>query len=492
MNSNIDHEDKDENVQVIDFLRDIESSAKKILRDPKRDGGNKLCKTPVTKQCEVYKGGPKIKSQSNSKELHERLKMSPFYESWKDYNDNRHMQQKKGHDSIEETINIHGCKDKIEDNGKDRYDMKVHLQSSYLRQRFRCDQHLSRQEDENKFASQLKSDESISLSESSTKHPLSVFLSNHVDTIASRFKTRTKHNQQSKEKIDDIEKCWMVNKEGLSRSLARMKNEEDKNRIDYSCIKALVGDNCQLQSVPIDIATKGFITKQLITDCKKIEDQILNVEDMKTQGCTPPSRVPKLTPECWQLLIFESMSNGKYKMSIRKIKERCIDDNGNHQQEYWVIDLYDSYDLLRRFVLVTDEVKVIIKNSIGTDNKPKSTSQNKKCVYSQDFTRSSGDIELSGECSVTMYQDGISTIAMLRFDFDDTETHYGLTRTDPVEIHIPVYEIMTRIRKNYTFKASDNDFWFSESNGQLIWKPLLDLLSLNVLDSKVRQQKSDL
>ena len=525
MNLNFDNDDHGDNSNVANFIRDVEVSAKKIIRDGIRNRKSKSkgstykqVLAPLSKQGE---GTSKVEDRDyrsgysrdeyvtlNGNSLYLKLKESPFYESWEQWNRTKQHNKDLFANSLDAgiydmkkgmtTSSALSCNEKRckKCNESDRYDMKIHLQSSALRKRYRCDQTLEMQEDENETGkkSQLQVVENQHKKEETTinTHPLYDSLFRHVGTVTARIKRMTQKRLLSRDQIKNVHSCWVINKEGLSRTIKRNFKNYDSNRFEKIHVEVLLGNKSQIQSVPLNWAAQLFNTNK----SKKEDYSRKNVNHRHNSKSYPThheveknilKHIPvKLTPECWPLIIHENISYGQYKISISTMKERHTERTDCQSQEYWIVDVFGkSYKLLRRFVLLRSEVESI--NSSLPIKQFEFPLHKRKCVHLQEIDRETMDLKLLGECRVWVYiaKDARTIAAAFQFSFENGESRYGITCTAPIEVQCHVSEIMIRLRKHFICKAFDYEFWFSENNGKMIWEPLINQMNFDVVDSKV-------
>ncbi len=472
----------DHNKNNADFIRDVELFARNALR--KSDDSTKQSCIPTLKRIAPDRSDDKLKGKS--KLVHEKLRNSPFYESWEQWIKTK-QNCKDNHDDRTILYNRTEGKDKSKNDDKDRYDIKVHLQSSYLRMRFRCDQVLTKEDNE------IGSDDNSEGQSSVKMHPLYKSLLRHVDSMTDRVKLMTKKRLESTKCVIDIETTWIMYKNGLSRYVSRNKGKNGDPNVNDVNLDVLLGNNCQIQSVPLDQATKKFDSfsnsKSLHSKskcCYNLNDDSGSMgSDTKQEDLEQCSNHVhlKLTPECWSLFLYETISYGNHKVSIRRMKRRDEEELDYDPTAYWVVDVFENYKPEKRFVLLANEVHSIIHSTRVTNSK---SNEGRKCVHSQTMNIDWEELRLVGLYTVCIIVDENTAItAIVRIEFGDIETRYGLTCIAPFEIHIPVYEIMARLQKLYLCKAFDEQFWISEQNGDLIWEPLIKHMAIKVSEKMV-------
>ena len=600
MKNHNDKEEDDESsnqIQMADFIRDVELSAKKLLRDDdhhKRQKMNKISSSNTCNNNNKHSIQAKKRSVNNDyqqqkqqpqqlpyTDLHHKLKGSPFYEAWEEWNKSKTKQ------NIENTIaathttcthhndgmytenvmkqGLHNGRMKsgsgsysLKENTK-RFDMKEHLTSNSLRKRFRCDQKLilderrnnsnsckaisnscsgggssgissktyekedskeefiqleHKQQQQQQHAVEEDQDQGDNLS-ASYPHPLEESLFHHIDIITTRIKTLTQKRIESAPRIKDVQSCWDLNKKGLS-SCDRAKGSKGQKlsmmdyEDDYSDRSSeLLGDNCQLQSVPLHMATQSFVetvtTKKeseessIISTTKTVQDDKAMVERNASddnENESDSSSILKIPPECWSLAVVEDIFKGDLKLSIHLMRGRNTPGSDFPSEEkvdyedcteYWIVDVYNkSFQHVKTFVFLDEEVESLIENF---DAPPTSASEEKeqRCVHTQQVSIDVGGTKLCGLYTVTIRTNEKNEIeATITIDFDDIESRYGMTRKTPIIFSFPVYEIIARLRLLHVCKASDNNLWFSEKNGKLIWEPLFERLQIKVVSDEVR------
>ncbi len=572
---NVNDINDDDNVQVADFIREVEISAKKILRDDKRNrnkkvssstsasyrsygsgcgGGsnNNFCKSssktttsPLIRKHVNWKGKDDFLDEeekgnsNNTKYLHEtlhrKLKDSPFYESWEEWNKSKRNTISANNNNTN-TMEDHGLfakrimggnksinsnvshrikplkkyKESSSCETDERFDMKTQLHANALRKRYRCDQALMdvKSDDNDAETDDKAGDDKVTQShnkESSghgqiqsndpvkvqAHHPLYESLLNHINAVSGRIRLMAKKRFEARVQIKDVHECWMVNAEGLSRS-SNVQNEtievdgDDKMSFNRKQVDPkLLGETTQIQSVSLGQATQAF-RSHCITKVDSSSSCIMSPANVSTSN-NYYNYLPivKITPESWPLIVFEEISYKRFKVSIHLMRGRSAEHDDNNIHEYWVIDIYDiSYKLKKRLVLLYKEVKSITKDYHVL--RSVSFLKREKIVHRQEITKDVGEMTLTGQYFVGIHVNEDRTItASFTIKFENIESHYGFASVEPYKADCPVYEIIIRLHKHNICKAFDYDFWSSENNGELIWSPLLDLMKFKFVKKKV-------
>lgn len=466
---------------ISNFIQAVESSAKKILRDGKRNEhkkkNQKLTYSGAGIDCEQES---KL-SNHNDSSVHQKCRNSPFYQAWEEWN-----QKRKNEKDLDNPFENHRGKTRYKSNmaasyrrdnvsaykgtNASRYNMKANLQSTMLRKRYRCD---AKQE----------------YTYPSATHPLHRYLLQHVNAIAMRIKAMTVKRVLSKDQVKDVNQCWHLNRDCLSQKIAR-----EQKKLDRCTNLLLLSESSQIQSVPLhEVHTLfdpacdviGSYDKFLREDMEDIyvsmppiESAISIIDDLEL---STTSRT--LTPQCWSLINRESILYGNYTVSVNKIKCR----NDNNSDEYWVIELHTLHHKLeKRYILLKKEVELIISCIDLTSFSQSENINKRKCVHSQKISMVVDEMTLIGKCEVWISVDKIEIVnASFRFEFEHIDSYYGMIYFEPTEIQCPVYEIMTRLHKQYLCKSNDHKFWFSEHNDDLIWKPIISCLRVNMMTTQV-------
>ncbi len=389
-----DHHQQQQHQQqrTADFIRDVELSAKKILRDDhsskykiqtqkhsSKKTSSSSSSSSATTTTKNTNPTAVAATMSHKELLHHKLKGSPFYEAWEEWNKSKNMKKQaildngssgsssnyhyngnddnnydddngmfvngasNKHNSIKAYIGQGHSRTKQLSHSQNRFDMKEHLTIKSLRKRFRCDQDLELEDERNyKMApsaaavvvgkesreQQLKDkeenghngeDEGGRGDTLSQQHPLEEYLFRHVNTIRSRMKVMTQKRIESMPHIKDIQSCWDINKVGLRQGGSMKKGMSEGGDDEEGAKDEERSSELQGDNCQLQSVPLHKATQAYVNfDCTKKEG-----EDSDVATCTDSLTTSPLNNEIYSEMHINEHGIDNYEESSIKIIPEC-------------------------------------------------------------------------------------------------------------------------------------------------------------------------
>ena len=463
-----------------DFLRNVESSARRILR-----------------KHNAIRSGKTILKTSDPQQM---IKASPFYEPRKERNPNRHKKL-----SVEDIntqaseLHIHSklSSNKIpvvynrrrKNNKKNnactpakglkkrecsreswRLD-DIILDSSTLRNRFRSDQ---RPVCENQDGGAQGGDNLI-------EHPIRILITKHVDSITATFNQMTKKmlssmsSKVAEARVRDL----------LDRREERISSEILEQSKDDGDIDGILKNECATQESKVSDLDGSVCHEDFGFDNNN--DSFVSCGTQKSSLNTSNRVIPSVPPEIWPLVVFEHLGKASYAnssyVSIHRLRSRVESE----KEAYWTLDLYDHmYQIVQRYILYDNEMDSLAALFSLADNNMNSSSQdlcNGALVHEEKIKRvdcNNHEDIYSVKVHVCTSDEMWMAIIYIclqgeRDDQWDSEA----------KIHLPIHEVIALLHLHCLCNTSNAPFWHSTKNGDLVWKRLIN--NINVEKSiKVR------
>jgi hypothetical protein len=167
--------------------------------------------------------------------------------------------------------------------------------------------------------------------------------------------------------------------------------------------------------------------------------------------------------ECWPLVIFEALEDitdvGKNESFV------CIHRMQNVNYHCCVISTYDSKFIEKdRYILYDDDVSAILSDFNMNYDFFQTTDFEATLVYSESINE---DIK----CSIHIHQ--------LPHHLLYANISYSSLSNDEIlkqNLHVPIYEVISLLGLQNTYKSLNSKFWKSNNNGK-IWKKIVSKIN---------------